>query len=220
MRQQDHDAFQKLMDRAAIVTVLQNGRDFDDLKTALFLALQEYTLEQVTRAVAEHCRSSRFFPMLADIVTHIEGNVEDRAVLAWSLVRKSIRRYGTGRNIRFPHPAIHYALDKMGGWWTLNRLLDYDNEPFKFREFVRFYRLGEKYASWGNEYGKETVLPYLPSEYDGGNAWRGRELHRKIYDAETGEPIDSSSLPAVEAPEPTECSIIQLESMRTKFLTA
>ena len=200
------------MDRAAIVTVLQNGRDFEDLKTALFLALQEYSLAQVTLAVAEHCRASRFFPMLADIVTCIEGSVEDRAALAWSLVRKAIRRYGTGRNIRFPHPATHYALDKMGGWWSLNRILDSDNEPFKSREFARFYRLGEKYASWNGEHGKEQVLPYLPSE-------RKREPPLKVYDAETGELVDSKIL-ALEAPKSRECAIIQLDSMRTRFLTA
>ena len=213
MREQDHEAFQKLMDRAAIVTVLQNGRDFDDLKTALFLALQEYTLDEVTRAVAEHCRASRFFPMLADIVIRIEGSVEDRAALAWSLVRKTIRRYGTGRNLRFPHPAIHYALDKMGGWWSLNRLLDSDNEQWKFREFARFYRLGEKYASWNGEYGKEKVLPYLPSEY----GRRGKEL--PIYDAETGELVDREFL-ALGAQKPRECAIIQLDGLRTRFLTA
>ncbi|MBQ9566110.1 MAG: hypothetical protein IJU98_11030 [Synergistaceae bacterium] len=215
MREQDHDTFQKLMDRAAIVTVLQNGRDFNDLKTALFLALQEYTLEQVTVAVAEHCRASRFFPMLADIVTRIEGNVEDRAALAWSLVRKTIRRYGTGRNIRFPHPAIHYALDKMGGWWSLNRLLDSDNEPWKFREFARFYRLGEKHASWTGEHGKEKVLPYLPSEHGLGR----QELPLKVYDAETGELIDNKIF-ALEAPKSPECAIIQMSSARTGFLTA
>ena len=215
MREQDHENFQKLMDRAAIVTVLQNGRDFDDLKTALFLALQEYTLEQVTRAVAEHCRASRFFPMLADIVTRIEGNVEDRAALAWSLVRKTIRRYSTGFNIRFPNPATHYALDKMGGWWSLNRLLDSDNEPWKFREFARFYRLGEKYASWNGEQGKEKVLPYLPSEH----AAVRRELPVKIYDAETGKLIDNNFL-ALETHKTRECAIIPLDSMRTRFLTA
>ena len=214
MREQDHENFQKLMDRAAIVTVLQNGRDFDDLKTALFLALQEYTLEQVTLAVAEHCRASRFFPMLADIVSRIEGNVEDRAALAWSLVRKTIRKYGTGRNLRFSHPAIHYALDKMGGWWSLNRLLDSDNEPWKFREFARFYRLGEKYASWNGEYGKEKVLPYLPSEQG-----MGRNDPVKVYDAETGKLVDNNFL-ALEAHKSREYAIIQLNSLRTRFLTA
>ena len=197
MQQQEHEDFWKLMDRAAIVTIMPNGKDFNDVTSALFLALRDYAFQDVRQAVIEHCRTNRFFPMLADIVTRIEGNVEDRAALAWSMVRKTIRRYGTSQNVRFPSPAIHYALDKMDGWMRLNRILDSDNEPWKFREFARFYRLGEKYASWGGEHGKETVQAYLPSEYEIVNRRGVCESPQKIYDAETGKFISFHDLPAL-----------------------
>ena len=199
------------MDRAALVTVLQNGRDFEDLKTALFLAL------------AEHCRASRFFPMLADIVTRIEGNIEDRAALAWSLVRKAVRKYGSGRSIRFSNdPVIHYAIEKMGGWWHLDRVLDNENEPWKFKEFARFYRLGEKRVSWNGENGTIAVIPYFPSEHEVNNRWRGFELPRKVYDVETGELVSDSLLPAIGAPRTQGTGIVQTltDKMRTRFLTA
>ena len=109
----------------------------------------------------------------------------------------------------------------MGGWWSLNRLLDSDNEPWKFREFARFYRLGEKRVSWDGEDGKIAVIPYFPSEHEVNNRWRGyNKLPRKVYDAETGELIDNSLIPAIKAPKTRECAIIPLDSMRTRFLTA
>ena len=102
----------------------------------------------------------------------------------------------------------------MSGWWSLNRLLDSDNEQWKFREFARFYRLGEKYASWRDEFGKEKVLPYLPSEHG-----TGRKEPLKVYDAETGELIGHEML-ALKAQKSRECAIIQLDGTRTRFLTA
>lgn len=210
MLKQDYPAFSELMQRADAVTVMPNGKVLGQVITALFIGLKDYALEAVVMAVEAHCRSDRFFPMLADIVTRIEGNVEDRAALAWSLVRKAVRKYGTGRSIRFSNdPVIHYAIEKMGGWWYLDRVLDDENEPWKFKEFARFYRLGEKRVSWKGENGTTAVIPYFPSEHEVNNRWRGFEQPRKVYDVETGELVSDSLLPALSALRTQEARLIR-----------
>ncbi|MBQ9539527.1 MAG: hypothetical protein IJU95_09670 [Treponema sp.] len=222
MLKQDYPAFSELMQRADAVTVMPNGKVLGQVITALFIGLKDYTLEDVVRAVDAHCRSERFFPMLADIVKQIEGDPRDRAALAWALVLKAERKYGTGRSIRFSDPATHFAIEKMGGWWHLYRVLNDANESFKAKDFTQLYCLGEKYASWDGRNGTTAVIPYFPSEYEVNNRWRGFELEREVFDVETGERVSDSLLPALGAPWTQDSKLIRtlVETMNIRTATA
>ncbi len=209
MLKQDYPAFSELMQRADAVTVMPNGKVLGQVITALFIGLKDYTLETVVRAVETHCRSDRFFPMLADIVKQIEGDPRDRATLAWALVLKAERKYGTGRSIRFSNPATHFAIEKMGGWWHLYHVLSDTNESFKAKDFIQLYCLGEKYASWDGKNGTTAVIPYFPSEHEVNNRWRGFDQEREVFDVETGELVSDSLLHALGAPRTHESNLIR-----------
>ena len=109
LTENDRLPFYELLDFANELTIMPNGKSLERMKKVLFLGLAEYPLKIIAEAINAHCRVSRFFPMLADIITQIEGNVEDRAALAWSLVLKAKRKYRLRKGLRFPIPAIHYA---------------------------------------------------------------------------------------------------------------
>jgi hypothetical protein len=115
------------------------------LRTA-FAILQGYPLESVKAAVQQHLRESPFMPKPADIVKYIEGTVEDRANIMWGHVVKAIRKYGHYESIRFDDPAIHYAIDRMGGWQKLCGILE-EELPFREKDFIAHYRRGMK-ATW------------------------------------------------------------------------
>ena len=167
MREQDRGAFRELMRRASELTVMPGGKDLGRTTEALFDALGPYPFGAVAEAVAAYCRSERFFPMLSDIVTHIEGKVGERAALAWAAVLRAVRRYGHYESVRFAEPATHWAVVQMGGWRKLSAGLTDDNERFVARDFERLYALGERAAAAG------AVIPdHLAGEHEALNPGR------------------------------------------------
>ena len=142
MTENDRRAFDDIMDAVNDLTIMPGGKDLERMKKILFANLMQYPLEVIASAVNAHCRAEKFFPMLADIVRQIEGTPDERAALAWSLVMKAKQKYKLRKAIRFPSPAIHFAIEKMGGWEKLYWSIDDFNENFKAAEFQKFYKIG------------------------------------------------------------------------------
>ena len=183
MRKEDWQRFQTLMREADVLTVMPNGKDLEDMTTALFAALGPYPVEAVEDAVWDHCRKCRFFPMLADIVTRIEGQAEERALLAWMMLKKAERRYGLTRSFRFPNPAVQFTVEALGGWRKLYlRGLDAPNVE---RDFMRLYGIAERRGvTWGD----------VESQYNQGDLERTARILKypelpPVYDAATDRPL-------------------------------
>ncbi len=62
---QEFLSFMRLM---GVVTILPNDKNIDEVINALFVMLEDQPLDAVREAVKKHCMTSRYFPMLADIV--------------------------------------------------------------------------------------------------------------------------------------------------------
>ena len=190
MRREDYGEFYALMEQALDLTVMPNGKDPERVITTLFAALAPYPLELVREAVIAHCRSEKFFPMLADIVRRIDGTAEERAAVAWAALRDAIRRH-TAESIKFSSPAMHYAIKQMGGWLKLcymsSRELD-----FREKTFAMFYSIGERKASWDGANGTYKVPNYFLGECDLSNRLNGYEkiVPIKILELGTGNKID------------------------------
>lgn len=193
MVQQDFEMFRKMMRAAADMTVMPNGKDTDRVIIALFEGLKQYSLDEICKAVSDHCRNERFFPMLADITSRIEGGAGDRSAAAWALVLKAVSRYGHSESVRFPSPAIHYAIEQMGGWCSFCAALTYDNMPFRAKDFAVHFSTGERVASWDHEQGKTCVRAYLPGEHEVRNRGLGHRV--PVYEVESGKPIQAAALP-------------------------
>ena len=183
MHQQDFNAFNKLMKRAANLTAMPNGKDPQSVSLALFEALSEYPFEAVARAVGEHCKTQRFFPMLADIRDLIDGTPEEQAAEAWGVVLDARRRYRAWRGVRFPNPAFHYAIRIMGGWESLCNVTD-EELYWRGKDFRELYITGMRKARW----------EYEPAYFKG--------IGASVYDVQTGKRIPSETLNALQ-PSPT-----------------
>ena len=188
MTSNDYQAFASFMRMVSKVTVIPNGKSVDEMIDAMFVMLAEYPLEAVKGAVMRHCEANKFFPMFADVVSQIKGTPDERALIAWALVLKARREYKMRVSIRFPHPAIHFALEQMGGWEHVYKTLTDDNEDFKGKTFGEYYKLGEKCATW------ETVCDYFFSEAERHTLNAGRVLPRKVYDVSTDALVPESQL--------------------------
>ena len=199
MTEADYPAFAGMMERAAQMTTVPNGKDIGRVTLILFQELAAHPLAAVREAVAAHCRAEKFFPTLADIVTRLEGSAEDRAAAAWAMVLKAMGRFGYYDSVRFPDPAIHYAVMQMGGWQYLSQHTTGETAPFRAKDFARFYALGERLAAWEHTPGKVRVAPYLVGRHEFENVGKGYD-HRKVWDAATFRPIPAEQLPALQAP--------------------
>ena len=190
MRKDDFSEFKAIMSRTALLTYQQKNKDWEDLIVAMFEELVGYEIEIIHAAVREHARREKFFPTIADIIRRIEGSVDDLAMVAWSYVVKAIERFGYYSTVRFPHPAIHYAIDKMGGWLSLCKTLTDENKPFQRRDFIKFFEIGYERAAWSDTEGKCRVPTYLMGFHDVNN-WANGHLvgPLKIINALTGEVI-------------------------------
>ena len=189
MTENDRPAFNEILDFVNDLTIMPGGKDLTRIKNALFISLAEYPLEVVAKAVKTHCRNEKFFPTLADIIRQIEGTPDERAALAWSLVMKAKRKYKLRKAIRFPVPAIHFAIEKMGGWEKIFWSVDDINENFKASEFQKFFKIGERCASWDFEPGKIKVCSYFPSEEEIYAKRKGKNFKKEIFDVETDKLI-------------------------------
>ena len=190
MRREDFQEFHALMQQALDLTVMPNGKDPERTITMLFAALGQYDLGLVRQAVIEHCRTEKFFPMLADIIRRIDGTAEERAALAWASIREAIRRHA-GDSIKFASPAMHYAIQQMGGWIKLYNLSSRELD-FREKTFAMFYSIGERKASWDGANVSYKVPQYFLGECDLHNRLNGYEdiVPIKVIEIETGGKID------------------------------
>jgi hypothetical protein len=82
-------------------------------------ACQPFDLDQVTRALSRHAMDperGQFAPKPADLVRQLSGTVSDKAMLAWGKALDAASRVGAYTDVVFDDPAIHAAIEDLGGW--------------------------------------------------------------------------------------------------------
>ena len=198
MQKQDWEGFFKLMKHAANLTAMPNGKNLEDVAASYFVELEPYSLAEVTAAVRAYCHRPgiRFFPALGDITGQIEPSVEDTAAIAWADVLRAMGRWGYYDSVRFPDPAIHFAIAQMGGWMHLCATLTNDELPFRQKDFAGYYALGKRMLA-----AHCKAEPYLHGKHEAENRRHGYAHPRLVWDTATGRPVPESELPALTAPQ-------------------
>jgi len=107
----------------------------------IFSALQRFDIDQIKQGLTAHINDPKhgdFAPKPADIVRHIEGDGDSRALTAWSAVEDAIRTVGPYESVIFDDHRTMAAITDMGGWMKLCEVTEKDL-PFKGNEFVKRY---------------------------------------------------------------------------------
>ena len=81
-----------------------------------FKGLKEFPIEKIDEAFSKHIRNSRFFPKVSELIDLICGNKEDKALIAWTTFRETIRHEGGDRSVIFSDPKITAIIESYGGW--------------------------------------------------------------------------------------------------------
>lgn len=139
MQPDDDASFARLIVATA---ELYGKRCSPELITLYREALNRYEFAAIKAALSAHALDpdvGQFMPKPADIVRHIDGGKDDRALKAWSRLEKAIRHHGAYESIVFDDPLIHVVANDMGGWIKLCATPG-DEMPFRAAEFVKRYR--------------------------------------------------------------------------------
>lgn len=105
---------------------------------------QGFDIEQVRKAMTGHAMDpdrGQFAPKPADIVRQLAGTATDRAMLAWGKVMDAMQSVGAYSDVVFDDPAIHAAIEDLGGWPKVCRgeLKDLSYLQHRFTEAHRAY---------------------------------------------------------------------------------
>ena len=147
-------------------------------------------MAEIKRALEEHMGHSPYMPKPSDIREILEGSEDDRAALAWAEVLRAMGRWGYYDSVKFPDPAIHFAISQMGGWMHLCATLKDETIPFRGKDFAQYYAMGKRLGP------QARPVAYLVGKHEA-NA-RERNCHfRRVYDTATGKAIPESELPAL-----------------------
>ena len=85
---------------------------------------QQYSIEQVSKALSNHATDperGQFAPKVADIVRILQGTKTDRSLIAWGKVHDAMSSVGAYQDVVFDDPAIHAAVQDIGGWSKICR---------------------------------------------------------------------------------------------------
>ena len=81
-------------------------------------------------------------PKIAELLNHIYGSPEERAVNAWTLVLEMMSRLGDYPSVRFSDDAIMHAIKALGGWMAVASIDVASDSPMntaKRKEFISAY---------------------------------------------------------------------------------
>jgi len=95
-------------------------QDVSDFTQSLFwTACENFDFEQVAKAFDRHAKDpehGQFAPKVADLVRILQGTHTARAQLAWGKALEAMSRVGAYTDVVFDDPAIHAAIEDLGGW--------------------------------------------------------------------------------------------------------
>lgn len=90
------------------------------MATELWLAaLDPFDIRAVQEALSAHVRNpdvGQYPPKPADVVRHLQGASGESAAWAWAKVDRAARTVGGYASVAFDDPAIHLAIEGLGGW--------------------------------------------------------------------------------------------------------
>ncbi len=124
---------------------IERKKPNDETIKLYFHLLADYDLEDVLKALMQTAVSCRFFPKPVEIIEHISGSQDEKALLAWERLGDAKKQFHPDVvcDMSFVESGIQRAVAAMGGWrevhfWPQKYL------GFKKKEFVELYKAYSK----------------------------------------------------------------------------
>jgi hypothetical protein len=138
----------KPQERSKFIEVLTGvhdfyGKELSDFAGQVWMqACEAFDVEQVTKALSAHLMDAdrgQFMPKPADIVRQLQGTKTDRSLMAWGKVLDAMQRVGAYSSVVFDEPAIHAAIEDLGGWPAICRT-EMDSLSYLEKRFCDSYK--------------------------------------------------------------------------------
>ncbi len=144
MTAKDEKEFALLM--ASLAEIFDSGSELSSVKVELyFRLLEDYVIEDIKRGVDEIMRNRVYasLPKPAEIIQAIEGDGNEKAILAWEKLDRAVRQVGPYQSVQFDDPVIHSIVKFFGGW---EKICDVSGDEWKWKqkEFERLYTIMAK----------------------------------------------------------------------------
>src|SRR3990167_6619666 len=125
------------------MAILQEAFPNRSINTKLyFSALEDLSDKSFEDAVLAIVRTTtKLFPddnLIAMIREHINGKLEDHAVLAWDTAIKTAQKYDYYYTVCFEDRIVNGVIRAMGGWEAFSSML-IENQPFERKRFIELY---------------------------------------------------------------------------------
>ena len=173
MRQHDPDA--ELVELITEVLAFY-GQDVSRFALLVWLqACDGRSVEEVRRALGRYATDperGHFAPKPADLVRELQGTQTDRSLVAWGTVNAAMQRVGAYESVVFDDPAIHIAIEDIGGWVAICRS-DVDELPHLQRRFCASHRAATSMPG--------AHPPRLIGEHEAANRLQGRRVAPPVY---------------------------------------
>ncbi|HEY2567184.1 MAG TPA: DUF6475 domain-containing protein [Candidatus Aquirickettsiella sp.] len=129
----------------AVIAETVNRKISPILMKAYWECLKDYPFVEVQHALGEvlknpDIKKHPYFPLPADVVEIIEGDINSNSLLAWTEVMRGIRQVGHYDSVIFSDELIHAVIQDMGGWISLCQHTEKEL-PFVQRDFERRYQI-------------------------------------------------------------------------------
>lgn len=139
-------------------------------------ACEGHEVEQVRRALGRHATDperGQFAPKPADLVRELRGTHTDRSLLAWGKLHEAMQRVGAYTSVVFDDPAIHVAVEDLGGWPRICRST-VEELPHLQRRFCQSHRA---YSTRPDT----AYPPRLVGEHEATNRLGGKRIAPPTY---------------------------------------
>ena len=115
------------------------------LMKTYWACLKDYKFSAVQHALSEllknpNAKKHPYFPVPTDVITIIQGSVDEKSLIAWTEVKKAIREIGQYDSVIFSDELIHAVIRDMGGWIHLCQCSEKEL-TFAQRDFERRYQM-------------------------------------------------------------------------------
>ena len=106
---------------------------------AYYLTVADIPEAEVEAAMNTALRALKYFPSPAELREQIEGNINDRAYVAYSTLLRATKEHGYYASVKFEDPLIMTVVEHMGGWMEWCQLTAKE-QSYRKQEFVSLYR--------------------------------------------------------------------------------
>ena len=153
MTDKDYPEFLKTM--VALAEILGPKELSETMLTLYWRVLKDLPTSQFKMAVEIVAKTAKFFPKPSEILAAVTPDMASISVMALERVLRTVDSKGTYASVAFDDPAIHAAIESMGGWTEFGRReLD---EWFR-KDFAKYYEIHYKRAAVGDLEGIPPVL--------------------------------------------------------------